>query len=205
MLDFSVFSRASLILTTTLLLGCTATPQDQSAEEARERAESRRAFVQKNEVEFNNYNRRQMLADDPTAILWCTSSFPVPASPLFTVPVVGKLTSGSKRPYPKDGRPGPDGMYGSSGEYRYGFTPGDVYADWYGMSVFCTTAPMVWQREHTTIIMDTDKELLLAQRNAQKALRAGDKARASKIMTDAINQVGTESKPASPEEKEEQQ
>jgi hypothetical protein len=195
----------SAALASVLAVSCAdRTPQEQSAEEARERASSRRAFVQQNDIEFKNYDRRQVLADDPNAIIWCTSSFPIASSPLFTIPVVGKLTSGSKRPYPKDGRPGPDGMYGSSGEYRYGFTPTGVYADWYGMPVFCTTEPMVWQRKHTTVIMDTDQELLAAQKEAQAALGRGDSAGASKILSAAIGNLAPSQAPeVAPDESDE--
>lgn len=175
--------------------GCD-TPQDQARQEAENRAASRRAFVPKNGLEFKNYNRRQELADDPTVILWCTSAFPIPSSPLFTVPVVGKLSSGNKRPFPTAEcgtsceQPGADGMYGSSGEYRFGFTPGGVYADWYNMSVFCTTEPTVWQRENTTIVMQTDPGLSAAHEQARDALRRGDTEGANRILEAAIRAAG---------------
>ena len=177
--------RIGLLITALLAFGCKDTPQQRSQREATERAEARAAYVQKNDIEYQNYDRRQRISDDPSAIIWCTSSFGTTGS-LFTVPVVGKLTSGGKRPYPKTGNPGPDGMYGSSGQYRFGFTPGGVYADWYNMSVFCTTMPMQWQREQTTIILGTDKELMKAQGDARAAIRAGDPERASQILRDAV-------------------
>ena len=177
------------VLTVVALLAlstsCKDTPQQQSQQEATERAQARRPYVQNADIEYQNYDSRQKISDDPTAILWCTSSFGVGGT-TFTVPVVGKLTSGGKRPYPKTGGPGPDGMYGSSGEYRFGFTPGGVYADWYNMPVFCTTRPMEWQRKETTIILGTDAELLAAQEEARKAIAAGDRAGATKILRDAV-------------------
>ena len=144
-------------------------------------------YVMKNDVEYRNYNRRQQLADDPTSILWCTSAFPVPGSPMFTIPIVGKLTSGSKRPFPiSDTQPGPDGMYGSSGEYRYGFTTSGMYADWYNMQTFCTTEPTVWQRQSTTLVMQADPELLRVQTAARAALARGDTAEANRILSAGI-------------------
>ncbi len=166
--------------------GCTN--QDSAMTQAELHAERRpNIYVMKNDVEFNNYNRRQVLADDPTSILWCTSAFPVPGSPMFTIPIVGKLTSGSKRPFPiSDARPGPDGMYGSSGEYRYGFTTSGMYADWYNMQTFCTTEPTVWQRQSTTLVMQADPELLRVQTAARAALARGNTAEANRILSAGI-------------------
>lgn len=186
-------------------------PAAQSRREAEAKSSQRTSFIPKNDVEFKNYEKRQILADDPTAILWCTSAFPIPSSPLFTVPVVGKLTSGNKRPYATEYHsgngysyypelPGPDGMYGSSGEYRYGFTPGGIYADWYGMPVFCTTEPMVWQRESTTIVMQTDPLFSEAHARAREALKAGKPDEARKILEDAIAKA-VDAKTAAPPKK----
>ncbi len=155
-----------------------------AADKARDRNDY---FIPKNDLDFHNYNRRQKIADDPTVILWCTSAFPIPSSPLFTVPIVGKLTSGGKRPFPND--PGPDGMYGSSGEYRYGFTPSGMYGDWYGMPTFCTTEPMVWQREQTVIVMQEDPLLMSAQEKAREFLKAGQADKANDVLEEAIKQI----------------
>lgn len=185
-------------------------PAAQSRKKAEEMSSQRAAYVPKNDIEFKNYNRRQELADDATAILWCTSAFPIPSSPLFTVPIVGKITSGGKRPYATEINmcgssmsyypelPGPDGMFGPSGEYRYGFTPGGIYADWYGMPTFCTTEPMVWQRESTTIVMQTDPLFSEAHKRAREALKAGKEDEARKILEDAIGKAATEGKAVPP-------
>lgn len=186
------------------MVGClrvpTPTNQQKSQNEAISRSQQRSPYVQRNDIEFNNYNKRQQIADDPTMILWCTSAFSTPGAPLFTVPVVGKVTSGGKRPYSERRRagdstyyyldevPGPDGMYGHSGEYRYGFTPGGVYSDWYGIETFCTTEPMIWQKERTEIVMGTDPTLLAAQQQAQERLRAGDTEGANRALEQAIMQ-----------------
>lgn len=177
-----------------VVTSCT-TPQGEARLEAQRQAEQRQPYVQQNDIEFNNYNARQKIADDPTTILWCTSAFPVPSSPLFTVPVVGKLTSGNKRPYATGGYgslselPGPDGMYGSSGEYRYGFTPAGVYVDFYNISTFCTTEPTIWQRESTEIVLQIDPDLLDAQRRAREALQKGNNQEATEILEEAIKKA----------------
>jgi len=201
----TIFKIVAVMMLTAFLFiaaGCANTGEKNVAQkQAEEKALGRTPYEMKNDVEFNNYNRRQVLADDPTVILWCTSAFPVPSSPLFTVPIVGKLTSGGKRPYPTqitrtyDGDqyfpeiPGPDSMYGSSGEYRYGFTPAGVYADFYGISTFCTTEPMIWQRESTKIVMQSDPTLLDAQNKAREALKNGDSTGAEKILEEAVKKA----------------
>lgn len=167
-------------------VGCSE--QEKSIREAQQRAYNRGAFVPKNDLEFKNYDRRQRLSDDPTAIVWCTSAFPIPSSPLFTVPIVGKITSGGKRPYPND--PGPDGMYGHSGEYRFGFTPGGIYADWYNISTFCTSEPTVWQRQSTVIVMENDPTLTAAHKKAREALARGNEKEAYEILSQAIAKGG---------------
>lgn len=178
-----------------LLVACAPdAPSGQDA--AKAKADARQPYVQKNDIEFNNYNKRQIVSDDPTTILWCTSAFPVTGAPLFTVPVAGKLTSGSKRPWPDSQvqyessyspeLPGPDGMYGSSGDYRYGFTPGGQYVDFYNMQTFCTTEPTVWQKDSTTIVTQTDQGLLAAQKQAQALMAQGKNAEAQAVLSKAV-------------------
>jgi len=82
-------------------------------------------------IELKNYNARQELTDNPNTILWCSVYPSNPNVTPYTVPIVGKLTSGNKRPYATSQVqfqedytpeiPGPDKMFGTSGEYRYGF------------------------------------------------------------------------------------
>lgn len=170
----------------------TACPNDtggnKSAEQtAKDKAASHQVYSPTHDIEFKNYNQRQKIADDPTTILWCTSAFPIPSSPLFTVPVLGKLTSGSKRPYPTSTAaggnngagyyspeiPGPDGMYGASDPYRYGFTPEGAYVEWANMSTYCSNQPTVWQRDNTSVSLAIDPTLALAQKQAQALLAAG--------------------------------
>lgn len=175
----------ALVCLTLVTLACDN--QDKAQQTAATKAWNREYFIPVNDVEYKNYERRQKLADDPSAIIWCTSAFPIPSSPLFTVPIVGKITSGSKRPFNND--PGPDSMYGSSGEYRYGFTPAGMYADWTNMPVFCTQEPTVWQREQSTIVMMEDPQLATANRAAKEALKAGKTDEAYQILSKAITSI----------------
>jgi hypothetical protein len=179
-----------------------STPQENAQAAAANKAANHVIYVPHNDVELQNYNARQKLADDPTTLLWCTSAFPIPGSPMFTVPVLGKLTSANKRPTPTSqvqsyyqsggsyspDLPGPDGFYGSSSDYRYGFTPGGVYVDFYNLQTFCTTEPTVFQRQSTKIVMQVDANLAAAQLQAQAALRAGNAAQAQQILQQALGQ-----------------
>ncbi len=173
------------------LAGCSTALQD-SQRRVWDNANRRAPYEMKNDVEFNNYSRRQQIADDPTTILWCTSAFPVTGAPLFTVPIVGKLTSGGKRPYEGDPEKniGPDGMFGHSGEYRYGFGPDGVYSDFYSLCTYCTSEPSVWQKESTELVLKTDEALFQAQQAAREALAAGNPEEAQRILEEAIAAAG---------------
>lgn len=192
---------AVVLLTTMLSTGCWDNAKKSAAQKAAENVASNRdVFEPKNDIEGRNYNWREEISDDPTTILWCTTAWPIPSSPLITIPIAGKLTSGNKRPFETsyvdngDGDeyfpeiPGPDGFFGTSGEYRYGFGPAgkSQYYDFYGMPVFCTTEPLVYQRESTTIVMETDGDLLNAQKEAQAALAQGNTQEAERILREAI-------------------
>lgn len=179
-----------LVMASLVALGLSACSDNQykAQRAAQEKANDRPDyFIPQNDLDFHNYNRRQKIADDPTTILWCTSAFPIPSSPLFTVPIVGKITSGGKRPFLND--PGPDGMYGPSGEYRYGFTPSGMYSDWHNMSAFCTTEPMIWQREQTVIVMQEDPVLMAAQEKAREFLKSGEADKANAVLEEAIKSL----------------
>lgn len=179
-------SLSGLMLGVVLTAGLCDPPTTSAQDAAIAKANANVVYQPKNNTELNNYNARQKIADDPSTILWCTSAFPIPSSPLFTVPILGKLTSGSKRPFStsivnkgsSDGSyspeiPGPDGMYGASDAYRYGFTPGGVYAEFSGaMETYCTTQPTVWQRQSTTIVLSPDQRLLAAQQQCSALVTA---------------------------------
>lgn len=117
------------------------------------------------ETEYNNYIRAQEeIYDDPSTILWCTVYPQSPNSPVFTVPIQGKLTSSSVSYYPGESvqwnssyswteeNQSVDGMYhGSPPPYRYGFTPGGQYVDFTDLPTFCTTALTEFQ-EQTLVV-----------------------------------------------------
>lgn len=123
-------------------------------------------------VEFNNYNKKQALFDDPSTILWCTYFPPTPGAKPFTVPVSGKLTSSTKRATPPTkvliagygtgggsstytpDQPGPDGMFGSSDQYRFGFTPLGMYEDFENLASFCTTDLTDYGRTEAVLILN---------------------------------------------------
>lgn len=156
-------------------------------------------YIPTNNVEFNNYNARQKIADNPATILWCTAYLDNPNVPPQTYPIVGKLTSSNKRPYAttvnaqsgdSDEVPGPDEMYGTSSEYRYGFTPGGVYVDFTGIDTICTTQPTIYQATQTTIVLATDPNLSAATDKASAALTAGKQANGT-ISQSAQNQAAT--------------
>jgi hypothetical protein len=144
------------VLKTSVLVACSlgllltaCTEQEKAQNAAQEHARNRPVYVMHNDVEGKNYNARQKLADDPTSLIWCTAFPANPNAKPITVPVVGKLTSGSKTPF--DMQPGPDGMYGESVPYRYGFTPAGVYVDFTGLETYCTSEPTLYQQQHTII------------------------------------------------------
>ena len=169
-----------------LISACTSDERVKSdSEKAKDVASARQNYIPKNDVEGQNYNARQRIADNPTTLLWC-SAFPTsPTARGFTVPIVGKLTSGNKRPFPTEQAlgnadvgwfnpelPGSDGFYGSSGEYRYGFDPAGNYHDFYGLEVYCTTVPNIVQREQTTIIVKAGAVTATVDKAVEAALKA---------------------------------
>jgi hypothetical protein len=160
------------------------TPQQQAADAALKQAQNANIYVNHNQVELANYNKRQEIADNPATILWCTSSFPQSNSPMFTTPIVGKLTSSTKRPYSTE--PDASGMYGGSTEYRYGFTPSGFYADFYNIATFCTTELTLFQRQQTVVMLAPDDAVNVAQKQAQAALAAGDPKKATQILLDVL-------------------
>lgn len=194
----SIFLGATLLASTLALVACggSVSERTQAQNRAEEKAYNRSPYVQKHDIEFNNYNKRQKMSDDPTTIVWCTFFPPTPSVQPITVPIVGKLTSGGKRVFRNvddygNENVGPDGMYGSSGEYRYGFTPGDNMVDITNLPSFCTTEPTVWQRAKTEIVVATDPGLSAASSKAQNALKAGQGM-------DAAYSALTGSQPAAP-------
>ena len=167
---------AIIAIALSLVTGCDKnflSTQERAEKEAREKARQQKG------VEQQNYRWRQTIAEDETTILWCTFSFDNPGSPLITIPIKGKLTSGGKRPFAKynydglDGeQPGYDGMYGESAPYRYGFGTGGQgeYYELSDLDYLCTTVPTVFQKEKTEIVFRSDRQLQEATIAAQKAI-----------------------------------
>lgn len=153
-------------------------------------------------TEYKNYDRAQKLYASPTTIIWCTAFAPASTSPVITIPVAGKLTSssvsffpstrvklhqwssGGKEEYTPERR-SLDGMYhGSPPPYRYGFTPGGQYVDFFNLPTLCTTKPMSFQRK--SIEVGVDNSLAGADGQAEAALKAGDPAAAQDILNKAV-------------------
>lgn len=149
-----------------------------------------------NDVEFNNFNEAQKLYDSPDTIIWCTAFPNSPTAPIITVPIAGKLTSSSTTFYSPDlidssdeGKVvtqarSVDKMYHPDPpQYRYGFTPGGQYVDFFQMPTLCTTKAMKFQTQNIRFEIDTGLED--ATNEAQKALEAGNKEKAQKILEKA--------------------
>lgn len=179
--------------------------QPQQYKEVESRAASKTAYIPKNDVELENYNRAQELYDDPAAIQWCTMFPPSDTAPIVTTPIAGKLTTSSttffnpqelvEGRYLEQGmvtlpKRSVDGLYHGESSYRYGFTPGGQYVDFFNSAhVRCTTALTEFQRENTFVEMvgksdgdasgiDVDKR----QAEAEKALKDGDAKKAEAIL-----------------------
>lgn len=174
--------------------GTTANPQAKQKRQVDQAAERRQAYIPHNNVEFNNYNEAQKLYDEPSTIIWCTTTWGNPSAPMVTVPVAGKLTSSSTTFFSPNGvvsdevsgdgyGPVPvgigteksvDGMYHPNPPgYRYGFTPGGQYVDLFNMPTFCTTALSKFQRQQTKVALTVDQGAQDATRRAEKILRDG--------------------------------
>lgn len=159
----------------------------------------KQVYIPHNGVEFNNYNNAQKLFDNPTTIIWCTASFGGSnTSPLITVPVAGKLTSSTTSYFnPQQiayqhsdsvvGTQSVDGMFHTNPPpYRFGFTPGGQYVDFFNMPTFCTTQPIQFQRQ--SISVRVDRGLAAATIQAESALRNGDKQKAQALLEQAAGQ-----------------
>jgi hypothetical protein len=165
------------------------------------RAEGYEAYLPKNTVELDNYNEAQRLYDSPSTIIWCSTTWGNASAPIVTVPIKGKLTSSSTTFFrPEEvvnddsNRSGVvvsgrsvDGLFHPSPPgYRYGFTPGGQYVDFFNMATFCTTALTEFQRQETRVAVDYDDVARLADRRAEQALSRGDGAAAERILSDAV-------------------
>lgn len=188
---------AALVATMVLLSGCTASQEARN--EVNHKANDRAPYLPVNDVEYENYNKAQELFDDPNSILWCTSTLPNDSSPIFTVPIRGKLTSSSTSYFAGTNSSGieersVDGMYhGSPPAYRFGFTPLGDYISFEGMEVYCSSKMDSFQRQETYISVDQGSDAVTdAQLAAEAALKAGKPDEAMRLLSDATADLGLE-------------
>lgn len=168
---------------------CDPAKPTSAADQANQNAKDRTNYVPVNDVEGRNYNARLKIADSPATLIWCSVYPTNPNVKPFTVPIAGKLTSGNKRPFPSQNPKSGDGnsvwyeeqadaqgMYGTSGDYRYGFDPAGNYHDFYGLEVYCTTVPTVIQKNTTEIAIGVSGDLNAIDKQVEAALAACRKA-----------------------------
>jgi hypothetical protein len=70
--------------------------------------------------------------------------------------------------------------------YRYGFTPGGAYVDFFNLETYCSNKPTKFQRQNTKVSLAVDAGLGAADAAAQRALKNGDKREAQRIIEQAI-------------------
>ena len=177
--------------------GCTAS--ESARQEVNHKANERAPYLPVNDVEFENYNKAQELFDDPNSIIWCTSTLPNDSSPIFTVPIRGKLTSSSTSYFRGTDSSGfeersVDGMYhGNPPAYRFGFTPTGDYISFEGMSAYCSSKMDSFQRQETYISVDPGSDAVTdAQKKAEEALKAGNADEAMRLLSEATKDLGLE-------------
>jgi len=170
----------------TLAAGCGSHHDGSQYGKVERHAKQQRAYIPHNDVELHNYNRAQQLYDSPSTIIWCTTTWGNASSPMVTVPVAGKLTSSSTTFFSPEYWTGDgdgnvvlpsrsvDGLYHPNPPgYRYGFTPGGQYVDFFNMPTLCTTAMTKFQRQSTKVTISVDAQAAKAQQAAEAALKAG--------------------------------
>jgi hypothetical protein len=171
------------------LAACGKAESDRNAQlkQINHHSSQRRAYIPGRDVEFNNYNDAQKLYDSPATIVWCTTTWGNPSAPMVTLPVRSKLTSSSVSFFPttvvrhqtnggdsyNPELRSVDGMFhGSPPPYRYGFTPGGQYVDFFNMPTLCTTALTKFQRQQTKVSLTIDPAAQAATSRAEAALRS---------------------------------
>ncbi len=188
-----------------LSAGSCDAPQNAAQTAANDKAANGYTYIPKNDIERKNYNTRTELADNPASLIWCSVYPTNPNVKPFTVPIMGKLTSGNKRPIPTEyvdvgndndyypEKPGPDGMYGTSADYRYGFDPAGNYWDFYNVETTCSSAPNIIQKATTQIGITATGDLNALDTAAEKALaecRKHDNNDSSKACPEAARILG---------------
>jgi hypothetical protein len=166
--------------------GCTETTSEKQYQKLDSQSDKRIA-PKSSDTEYNNYMKAQKLYGDPNTILWCSASFNTASSPIFTVPIAGKLTSSSVSFYPgqhvdysSNGNllvesRSVDGMYhGSPAPYRYAFTPGGQYVDFTDLAMFCSTSLTEFQQQSLKINVSQSEADAVTEK-AKEQLKSGDK------------------------------
>jgi hypothetical protein len=192
----------ALLSMTVMSDGCSEDQNNGSDyQKVEQHAQHRHPYIPKNDVEFRNYNQAQELYDSPDTIIWCSTTWGNASAPLVTVPVTGKLTSSSTTYFSPEHWSGAgsesgavvlpsrsvDGLFHPNPpQYRYGFTPGGQYVDFFNMPTFCTTALTKFQRQATKVTVEFDAEAARAQKTAEAKLRAGDEAGAQAALQEAL-------------------
>lgn len=179
------------------LAACGPEEQATQYDQIEKNAQNFKTYDIKNNVELNNYNRAQVLYDDPAAIQWCTAFPSSNSAPIVTLPIAGKLTSSATSYFPPTkehhdssgyGLNVParsvDGLFHGDTFYRYGFTPAGQYVDFSNsLELLCTTALTEFQRQNTFVEgVDTDGDVNKRQAAAEEALKAGDGQKAADIL-----------------------
>lgn len=173
--------------------GETASPSEDAAKKS---AQAFNAYIPPSgNTEQENYNAAQRLYNDPANILWCTVLSQSSSGPIITVPISGKLTSSTTTAFqPEYLKTGDgsgvlpavsvDGLYHPNPPpYRYGFTPGGQYVDFFNTPTVCTTKPLEFQRESVSVKVDSG--LANATTKAEEALKSGDQEKAQAILEQA--------------------
>lgn len=189
------------ILTMALSLAACEAPtesnQDKAASAVSKKVASQKAYIPINDVELDNYNKAQKLYDTPSSIIWCTTTWGNTAAPIVTIPIAGKLTSSSTTYFQPEAffnrgnyswqtgtARSVDGLFHPNPpQYRYGFTPGGQYVDFFNMPTLCTTALTKLQRQQTKLQVEVDPEGKTATTAAEKALASGNKAAAQQALS----------------------
>jgi hypothetical protein len=190
------------VIAVVLMAGCgSSSPNDAAQQQANKNGENFNPYIPPpNNTEQQNYNAAQRLYNDPSSILWCTAFPQSNTAPIITVPVAGKLTSSTTTAFNPDttdehGDTGiavmpnrsVDGLYHPDPPpYRYGFTPGGQYVDFFNMPTLCTTKPLSFQRQSVSVKIDG--ALNSATTKAEQALKSGNKDEAQKILEQAAGQ-----------------
>lgn len=197
---------AALLVAVLMVAACdevSGTEVDKANRSVNDRAVHRKPYLPRNDVEFKNYNAAQKLYDDPNTIIWCSTTWGNPSAPIVTVPVAGKLTSSSTTFFQPeraidvsgDGASAiglgtarsVDGLFHPNPpQYRYGFTPGGQYVDFFTMPTLCTTALTKFQRQKTQVDVSYDSEAAKAQKTAEDALKQGRHGAAQRALENAL-------------------